>query len=71
LIFKFLGKFIFPWLLASGINKMNADKQKKYQDFIKNKKREEGQVSVDFIPPKDKNRSTDEGEYVDYEEVKD
>lgn len=71
LIFKVLAKFLFPWLLASGINKMNADKQRNYQDFIKNKKQEEGRVSVDYVPPKAKHSSSDEGEYVDYEEVKD
>ena len=29
-----------------------------------------GSVSVDYVPPKNKSVKDDEGEYVDYEEVK-
>ncbi|MBI2270693.1 MAG: hypothetical protein HYU69_10115 [Bacteroidetes bacterium] len=29
-----------------------------------------GDVSVDYVPPKKNNKDNDDGEYVDYEEVK-
>ena len=32
--------------------------------------RKDGSVSVDYIPPKQKNKNDDDGEYVDYEEIK-
>lgn len=33
-------------------------------------KKREGSVSVDYVPPKKKGPGDDDGEYVDYEEVK-
>jgi hypothetical protein len=33
--------------------------------------RREGETTVDYVPPKGKSKYDGEGEYVDYEEIKD
>jgi hypothetical protein len=34
------------------------------------KSRKEGSIDVDFVPPKNKAKSADDGDYVPYEEIK-
>jgi len=75
--------FVFPKLLnwalrgfvVSQMNKAQQDFQQQYKsnyDTNRPKKRE-GQIDVDFVPPKSGRNSDDfnGGEYIDYEEVKD
>ncbi|MDR6560675.1 MULTISPECIES: DUF4834 family protein [unclassified Arcicella] len=72
--------FIFPrilkWALrgfvVSQFNKAQQDFNQKQQSYHSSPNRREGQIDVDFVPPK-KGKSTenfDGGEYIDYEEVK-
>ncbi len=80
LLIIFLILFIFPRLLkwalrgfvVSQFNKAQQDFQQKQQANYQSTRKREGQIDVDFIPPK-KGKSTenfDGGEYIDYEEVK-
>ena len=68
-IFKFIGKYVMPYLLAKGINRM-ANQHQRRQNFAEQKKREEGKVTITSTAKNKKKASDDLGEYVDYEEVK-
>jgi Domain of unknown function (DUF4834) len=80
LLILFLILFIFPRLLkwalrgfvVSQFTKAQQDFQQKQQSSYSSSNKREGQIDVDFIPPKKGKNSEnfDGGEYVDYEEVK-
>lgn len=59
-----LRRFLF-WLLV-GRQLVNEQKKQAKQT----KKRKEGEITVEYVPPGDKSRF-EGGQYVDYEEVKD
>ncbi len=80
LLILFLILFIFPRLLkwalrgfvVSQFNKAQQDFQQKQQTYNSTSRKPEGEIDVDFIPPK-KGKSSENfngGEYIDYEEVK-
>lgn len=54
------------WRIFSSVNSHRAKKVSQQQTTSK----KEGETTVNFVPPKRKNPSDDEGEYVDYEEIK-
>ncbi len=43
---------------------------KTFNNDIYDEKKKEGEVSVDYMPPKKKDKDDNDGEYVDYEEIK-
>ena len=60
----YLVKFIV-WLFSS------PEKSKRSSDSQESQKRKkEGEVSIDYIPDNKKHFNKDSGDYVDYEEVK-
>ncbi len=73
--------FVFPRLLkwalrgfvVSQINKAQQNYQQQQQPNYQSSHKREGQIDVDFVPPKSGKSSDDfrGGEYIDYEEVKD
>lgn len=54
------------WRIVSSINAYTSKNKHNSQ----HSKRKEGETSVDYIPPTKKKISDEEGEYVDYEEMK-
>jgi len=59
------------WRVLDGISAYGAKKETRAADnFSSKSKRKEGETSVDYVPPIKKRISDDEGEYVDYEEIK-
>jgi len=70
LLFRLLTRVVLPWFVVSKFNKMQKDQQKATQDLINKKRKEEGKVFVDYIPNKGESSKEKDGEYVDYEEVK-
>ncbi|MBB6001518.1 DUF4834 family protein [Arcicella rosea] len=80
LLILFLILFIFPRLLkwalrgfvVSQLNKTQQDFQQKQQTYSNTSRKREGEIDVDFIPPKNGKSSENfnGGEYIDYEEVK-
>ena len=71
LLFRLLTRIVLPWFVVSKVNKIRRDQQKATQDLINKKRKEEGKVFVDYIPNKGVSPKEKDGEYVDYEEVKD
>jgi len=62
-LFKIVFRIVFPLVLKHYV--------KKHEDnFHSQNHKKEGKINVDYIPKKDKPKSSIDGEYVDYEEVK-
>ena len=70
--FSILIRYVMPLIMRKYVNdfqKRFTEENQRQQQEMNNKK--EGEVSIKFVD-KDKNNSThpDDGEYVDYEEIK-
>lgn len=68
-IFKFAGRYLLPFLLKFFIKK--AGKKQDNQRKSSSRRRKDGEVSIDYMPQKNRNLNTDNvGEYIDFEEFK-
>jgi hypothetical protein len=56
------------WRIISSVNSMRARQSTGGRESHTH--RRPGETTVDYVPPKHKNNKDDEGEYVDYEEIK-
>jgi hypothetical protein len=83
LIVCFCVYLLLKWLLKPVIqrllNKALQDMARKHggqfqgqyrQQTQQTKQKREGSIHVDYVPPKNKTIPDDEGEYIDYEEIK-
>ncbi|MDF2438712.1 MAG: hypothetical protein K0Q95_3088 [Bacteroidota bacterium] len=58
------------WIIYRIVSSLNAARSKQAASSDQNTRhRKPGETTVDYIPPKDKNKHDDKGEYVDYEEI--
>jgi hypothetical protein len=57
------------WRIMNSVNTMRA-KQPPPAAGTSTNVRKEGQTHVDYVPPRKKTVADNEGEYVDYEEIK-
>ena len=69
-LFHLIGKILFPLFVSNKINNAQKRRQKEYEDYINHKKAEEGKVNFEYDNENRKRRNKDEGEYVDYEEIR-
>ena len=70
LLFRLLVRFVFPFLVRYFVKK---SQDKFYEQNPNIRKKKEGEINIDYIPDKNKKEKKckpDEGEYVDYEELK-
>lgn len=58
------------WRIFNSISNYKAKQSTASTNFSSNKKPTDSQTKVDYIPPVKKKINDDEGEYVDYEEIK-
>ena len=63
---KWITSLIYPYLFK----KYQKDQQSQYNN-TRNKKKKEGEVTIDYTPKNDKQFDKDSGDYIDYEEVSD
>ncbi len=69
-LFKFIGRLLFPYLLDRFSKRMMNNFGFQNQDKIYEEEKErEGEVKIDYTKKTKDKESTDEGEYVDFEEV--
>ena len=59
-------RFIFEILVGNQI----AKQQKRHNDFMEKERGKEGEIKVKTPPTSSKSKSSEGGQYVDYEEVK-
>ncbi|MDB4334756.1 DUF4834 family protein [bacterium] len=68
-LFRFIGRYLLPRLLASKLKNMQGQQQQRDQRFSENQKQQEGKVTVKTTSKKQDSIPKDKGEYVDFEEV--
>lgn len=57
------------WRIMNSVNTIRLRQSTTDHNYQNTKK--QGETTIDYVPPKNKNkRDDDEGEYVDYEEIK-
>ncbi|MBS7566580.1 DUF4834 family protein [Mucilaginibacter sp. Bleaf8] len=70
-IIRSLARIFLPMLFQSMVNKAQQQNRQQYQQQQQSSNRPDGKIKVDFIPPAKKNSVPDnEGDFIDYEEVK-
>ncbi len=70
-LFKFIGRLALPFLMKKGVERMQKQQQNAANAYRNQAQRQEGEVTINTKSQK-KNTFTqeNEGEYVDFEEVK-
>ena len=58
------------WRVLDSISSYGSKRGTNVNNTSPKNKRNVGETSVDYVPPVKKNINADEGEYVDYEEIK-
>lgn len=58
------------WRILNSISNYRTNQTNSANNTTVNNKRREGETSVDYAPPTKKKISDEEGEYVDYEDLK-
>ncbi len=58
------------WRVLNSISAYGTKRSNNVNDFNPNKMHSDGETSIEYAPPVKKKISDDEGEYVDYEEMK-
>ena len=70
----FLGKMLIRGIVSyfmGDVNKrMNDQMHRQQEETLRQKKKNEGQVTVNYQPKTNKNFGKDDGDYVEFEEVK-
>ncbi len=71
-LFKIIGRLLFPYLMKKGVERMQQQQHRAASGYQQQAHQQEGKVTVKQSAPKKPTHIVDdnEGEYVDYEEVK-
>ena len=65
-LIRMAARILIPMVLQKLVSKAQQHANQKYHSS-----KPDGQISVDYVPPKDKHEKTDKiGDFVDYEEIK-
>jgi hypothetical protein len=67
---KWILKSIFSYFLGSASEDINAQMRRQQEEMLRKKKKKEGNVTINYQPKSDKNFRKEEGDYVDFEEIK-
>jgi len=67
---KLIFRSIFSWLLGDTVKKANRQYRQQQEEMARQKKKKEGHVTVHYHPKSEKNFGKNDGDYVDFEEVK-
>jgi len=70
----FLGKLIIKgfvsWILGNSAKRMDEQLRQQQEEKARQKKKKEGHITIHYHPKSDKNFGKEDGDYVDFEEVK-
>jgi len=70
IVVRFFTRLLMPVVVEDYVQKAKKQAERDRQEYLKKNKQKEGKVSIDYVPPIDKKIKKDEGDYIDYEEVK-
>jgi len=69
-LLKWLFRSIFSYFVGSATDNINAQMKRQQEEMARKKKKKEGEVTVNYQPKSNKNIRKEEGDYVDFEEVR-
>lgn len=71
-LFKIIGRLALPYLMKKGVERMQKQQQNAGQNYQQQAQQQEGKVTVQKNTQKKSSHVVDEneGEYIDFEEVK-
>ena len=70
MIGKSIIRGVISWFLGDTVKKMDSQIKQQQEELKRQKRKQEGKVTINYQPKPDKNFARDEGDYVDFEEVK-
>ena len=70
LLGKMIIRSVVSWFLDDAPKKMDNHIRRQQEEIARLKKKKEGHVTVHYQPKKGKNIGKEDGDYVDFEEVK-
>ena len=70
LLFKALFKGLIYYLFGKATKNFNDQINRQQEEMIRQSKKQQGRVTVDYQPGSSKNIGKEEGDYIDFEEVK-
>jgi hypothetical protein len=70
LLGKLIIRSVVSWFLGDTAKKMNDQMRRQQDEMTRMKKKKDGHVTVHYQPKKEKNFGKEDGDYVDFEEVK-
>jgi hypothetical protein len=70
IIVRFFTRLLMPVVMEDYVSKAKKQAERDRQEYLRQHKQKEGKISIDYVPPVDKKIKKDEGDYIDFEEVK-
>ena len=70
MIGKAIFKGLLSWFLGDTVKKMDNQIRQQQDELKRQKKKQEGRVTINYQPKQDKNFGKEDGDYVDFEEVR-
>ena len=69
-LFRILSRFVFPWIAAWWLRRFERNFFERNPHLRREEQRKEGEVHIDYMPPGTSKTGDDDGEYIDYQEIK-
>ena len=70
LLGKWIIRGIISYFLGGATKDINAQMRRQQEEMLRKKKKKEGEVTINYQPKSNKNFGKDDGDYVDFEEIK-
>lgn len=70
LLAKWAFRSVVSYMLGDTAKKMDDGLRRQQEEMLRQKKKREGHVTIHYQPKTDKNFGKDDGDYVDFEEIK-
>jgi len=70
MIGKTIIRGIISWFIGDTVKKMDNQIKRQQEELKRHKKKQEGRVTINYQPKSDKNFGKEDGDYVDFEEIK-
>ena len=70
MIGKAIIKGVVSWFLGDTVKKMDTQIRQQQDELKRHKKKQEGRITINYQPKQDKNFGKEDGDYVDFEEVR-
>ena len=67
---KWLFRGFFSFFAGGAAKDINAQMRQQQEDMLRKKKKKEGEVTINYQPKSNKNFGKEDGDYVDFEEVR-